>query len=405
MPLTDSSCRNAHCAEGKTRERFADAGGLYLEVAPSGSRRWFWKYRFEGKEKRLALGAYPEVPLTQARRGRDAARDKLREGIDPVQAKKDAVLARRVDLGNSFESVARSWHEHWSADKSSRHADYVIRRLRADVFPTLGAKPAADITAPQLLAMAKRIEARGAVDIAKRSLQTCGQILRFAVAHGILERNPAADVKPSDALKPRKRGHYARLEAKELPALLRHIEAYQGNPYTRTALKLMALTFLRTTELIELRWDEVDLEAAQIRIPAERMKLPTPHLVPLATQAVDALRCLQEFREPKGFLFPNERDHERPMSSGAILMALRRMGYANRMTGHGFRGIASTILHEHDFEHAHIELQLAHMERDEVSAAYNFATYLKQRRKMMQWWADHLDELRKGAKVVPIRAA
>jgi integrase len=405
MPLTDAVCRNAKCPPDRPRERFADSGGLYLEVTSRGSKLWRWKYRYAGKEKRLAIGIYPEISLAQARRDRDAARIVLDGGVDPVQAKKDRELARSVAVGTTFEAVSRAWLEHWKGDKSERHADYVIRRLELDVFPLLGQRPIGDITAPQLLAMAKKIESRGAIDIAKRSLQTCGQIMRYAVAHGIIERNPAADVRPADALKPTKHTHYARLDAKELPALLRHMEAYQGNPFTRTALKLMALTFVRTSELIEARWQEFDLDQAEWRIPPERMKVPTPHIVPLATQAVDALRCLQAFREPKGFVFPNERDHEKPMSNGAILMALKRMGYAGRMTGHGFRGIASTVLHEHDFEHTHIELQLAHMERDEVSAAYNFATYLKQRRKMMQWWADHLDQLRMGAKILPLKAA
>jgi integrase len=405
MALTDAACRNAKCPAERARERFTDSGGLYLEVAATGSKLWRWKYRYGGKEKRLALGAYPEVPLAQARRDRDAARETLRGGVDPVQAKKDEAAARRVAIGTTFETIARTWFEHWGADKSERHRDYVLRRLEADVFPPLGAKPIGDITAPQLLAMAKKIESRGAVDIAKRALQTCGQIMRFATAHGIIERNPAADVKPGDALRPRKKAHYARIDAKELPALLRSMEVYPGSPYTRTALKLMALTFVRTTELIEARWEEFDLDAAEWRIPAVRMKMPTPHIVPLATQAVDVLRCLAEFREPKGLLFPGERDHEKPMSNNTILKALEIMGYKYRMTGHGFRGLASTILHEHEFDHAHIELQLAHMERDDVSAAYNFATYLRQRRLMMQWWADHLDQLRRGAQVIPIKAA
>lgn len=405
MALTDTACKNAKCPDGKARERYADSGGLYLEVQPSGAKHWRWKYRFAGKEKRLALGTYPAVTLAQARRARDEARDLLKAGTDPVQEKKDAKLARRLAVGTTFEAVSRQWFEHWKGPKSPRHADYVLRRLEADVFPALGAKPIGEITAPQLLAMAKKIEARGALDIAKRSLQTCGQVFRYAVAHGVIERNPASDVKPGDALKPRKKEHYARLDAKELPELLRKIEAYQGSPWTRLALKLMALTFVRTGELIGARWDEFDLEAAEWRIPAERMKMETPHVVPLSAQALDVVRSLHELRNLSPLLFPGERDHEKPMSNNTILSALKRMGYAGRMTGHGFRGVASTILHEAGFDHAHIELQLAHMERDEVSAAYNFATYLPHRRKMMQWYADHLDALRQGAKVLPFKAA
>lgn len=405
MPLTDPACRNAACPADKPRKRFADSGGLYLEVTPAGAKLWRWKYRYSGKEKRLALGAYPDVSLKQARLDRDAARALLDRGTDPVQARKDDKAAQALRLDTTFEAVARAWWANWSQARSARHAGYVLRRLEADVFPQIGAKPIGDITAPQLLAMAKKIESRDALDIARRSWQTCGQVFEFALAHGQIERNPAKDVRPGAALKPRQQGHYARVDAKELPELLRKIAAYQGSAYTRMAMQLMALTFVRTGELIGARWEEFDLDAAEWRIPPGRMKMKTPHIVPLSAQAVDVLRCLHELRGLSGLLFPGERDHEKPMSNNTILGALKRMGYAGRMTGHGFRGVASTILHEEGFDHAHIELQLAHQERDEVSAAYNFATYLPQRRKMLQWWADHLDELRKGAKVLPFKAA
>lgn len=405
MALTDTACKNAKCPPDKARLRLADSGGLYLEVVPTGGKLWRWKYRYAGKEKRLALGSYPAVSLAKARQARDTARDELRTGLDPVAAKKLAKAAREASLANNFEAVARAWFAHWKDSKTDRHSEYVLRRLEADVFPVIGPRPIAEITAPELLAMVKKIEARGAVDIAKRAWQTCGQIFRYAIAHGRAQRNPAAEVKPSDALKSRAKTHYARVEAKELPELLRKIEAYRGAPATRLAMKLMALTFVRTGELIAAHWDEFDLEAAEWRIPATRMKMRTPHIVPLSTQAVDVLRALHELRGLSGLVFQGERDHEKPMSNGAILGALKRMGYQGRMTGHGFRGIASTILHEMGFEHAHIELQLAHQERNQVSAAYNFATYLPQRRRMMQDWADHLDQLRQGGKVIPLRAA
>lgn len=405
MALTDPACKNAKCPTDKPRARFSDSGGLYLEVTPSGAKLWRWKYRHGGKEKRLALGAYPAVTLKQARVDRDAARAILDTGTDPVQARKDEKAAQQLRLGTTFEAVARAWYANWSAARSQRHAGYVIRRLEADVFPAIGAKPIGDITAPQLLAMAKKIEARGALDIARRAWQTCGQVFEYALAHGQIERNPAKDVRPGAALKPRQQGHYARIDAKELPELLRRIYAYPGSAYTRMAMQLMALTFVRTGELIGARWEEFDLDGAEWRIPAGRMKMKTPHIVPLSRQAVDVLRCLHELRGLSGLLFPGERDHGKPMSNNTILGALKRMGYGGRMTGHGFRGVASTVLHEHGFEHAHIELQLAHMERDEVSAAYNFATYLPQRRKMLQWWADHLDQVRQGGKVIPFKAA
>lgn len=403
MPLTDAACKNAKCPEGRARERYSDAGGLYLEVQPSGGKHWRWKFRFSGKEKRLAIGTYPTVSLSQARAKRDEARALLKAGADPVQAKADTKNALRIRLGTTFEAVARDWFENWKGDKTPRHAGYVLRRLEVDVFPAIGGKPVADITAPQLLAMAKKIEARDALDLARRAWQMCGQVFEHALAHGLIERNPAKDVRPGVALKSREKQHYARIEANELPTLLRRIDTYAGSPYTRLAIQLIALTFVRTGELIGARWDEFDLEAAQWRLPAERMKMRTPHIVPLSLQAVELVRTLQELRNLSPFLFPGERDHERAMSNNTILKALDRMGYKHRMTGHGFRGIASTILHELGFDHAHIELQLAHQERNQVSAAYNFATYIPQRRKMMQHYADHLDALRAGASVIPLK--
>jgi integrase len=405
MALTDPACKNEKCPADKARLRLSDSGSLYLEVLPNGSKLWRWKYLVGGKEKRLALGSYPDVSLSQARRDRDAARLLLKAGTDPSQARKDERLAATIRMGNTFETVARSWHANWKSGRSPRHADAVLRRLEADVFPAIGSKPIADVTAPQLLAMAKKIEARGARDIARRAWQMAGQVFEHALAHGMVERNPAKDVRPGVALKPRSKENFARVDVKQLPELLRKMAAYQGTPYTRYAMDLMARTFVRTGELLAARWEEFDLDAAEWRIPAERMKMRTPHIVPLSTQAVDALRCLHELRGLSGLLFPGERDHEKPMSNGTILQALRRMGYAGVMTGHGFRGVASTILHEHGFEHAHIELQLAHQERNKVSAAYNFATYLPQRRAMVQWYSDHLDSLRQGAKIIPFKAA
>ena len=271
-----------------------------------------------------------------------------------------------------------------------------MRRLVADVFPMIGTRPMMDIEAPEMVEMAKAIESRGASDLAKRSLQTCSQIFRYAIAHGKARRNPVNDVKPSEILKARKAVNYARVDVTELPLLLRKIEAYQGTPTTRLAVKLIALTFVRTGELIGARWSEFDLEAGRWDIPAERMKMKTPHVVPLSPQALDVLRTLHTVTGGRELLFPGERDHAKPMSNNTILGALARMGYKHKMTGHGFRGIASTVLHEHGFDHAHIELQLAHIERNEVSAAYNHALYLPQRAKLMAWWGEYLEGLARG---------
>jgi integrase len=394
MPLTQIACVNAKCPDERAYVRLPDGGGLYLEVTAAGSKYWRLKYRFGGKEKRLAIGVFPSIGIADARREREAAKALLARDVDPSASKKDRRLEARLNLGRTFEVVARAWHSHWSKARSPRHADYVIRRLEADVFPEIGHRPISEITAPRLLAVAKKIESRGALDIAKRSLQTCGQVLRYAVAHGVIERNPVADIRPSDALMPRTKSNHPRLDAKEVPELLRKIHAYVGAPWTRFGMQLMALTFVRTGELIGARWEEFDLQAAEWRIPKERMKMKTPHIVPLSRQAVEALRCLHELRNGRDLLFPGERDHAKPMSNNTILFALYRMGYRGRMTGHGFRGVASTILHEQGFRHDIIELQLAHQERNEVSAAYNHATYLRERREMMQAWADHLDHLR-----------
>lgn len=404
MPLTDTACKKAACPEGRPSVRLADEKALYLEVTAAGGKYWRWKYRYGGKEKRLALGVYPEVTLAQAREARDEARKLLKDGTDPGQLRREAKAASAFDQANTFEAVARLWWAHWKDGKSERHAAYAIKRLEADAFPALGARPIASVTARDLTRMAKAVQERGAIDLAHRVLQMAGQVMRYAVAYDLIERNPATDVKPSDTLKSRRKENYARLGEKELPELLRKIEAYQGGPYTRLAMQLMALTFVRTTELIAARWAEFDLHAAEWRIPPERMKMKTPHIVPLSPQAVEVLKVLHTLSGGRELLFPGERDHSKPMSNNTILKALERMGYKGRMTGHGFRGMASTILHEQGYAHHAIELQLAHQERNEVSAAYNHALYLKERRVMMCEWANHLDKLRRGADVVPLRS-
>ena len=378
-----------------------DGNGLYLLVNPTGSKLWRMAYRFNGKQTMLGLGQYPETPAAAARAAHRAARELLEQGINPSAQRKADKQARQLAAENSFAAVAGQWFENWKAARSERHADYIWRRLQADVFPAIGARPVSEIEAPALVAMTKKTATRGALDIAKRNLQTCGQVFRFAIAHGLATRNPAIDIKPSDILPSRAKTHYARIDARELPALLRKIEAYQGSAVTRLAMKLMALTFVRTGELIGATWDEFDLDARRWNIPEKRMKMRTPHIVPLSKQSLEVLRTLHIVTGHGKLLFPGERDHDKPMSNNTILQALNRMGYKGEMTGHGFRGVASTILHEQGLEHAHIELQLAHQERDPVSAAYNHATYLPQRARMMQAWADYMDKQR-GGNVVPV---
>ena len=403
MPLTDTAIKKI---KPDTKPvKFSDGKGLYLLVNPVGSKLWRWKYRVLGKEKVLSLGAYPDVSLAQAREGLEKARKVLAAGNDPMVVRKADKVASRAAAENSFDSVARKWWAQWKPARSDQHAGQVMRRFEANVFPHIGGRPVSEIQAPELVAMLKFIESRGVNDLAKRALQTSGQVFRYAIAHGLATRNPANDIKPSDILASRQKKNLARIESRELPELLRHIEGYQGAAITRLALKLMAMTFVRTTELIGARWQEFNLDDARWDIPAQRMKMKTPHIVPLSAQAVNLLRTLHLISGHSVLLFPGERDHEKSMSNNTILGALARMGYKGRMTGHGFRGVASTLLHEMGFDHAHIELQLAHQERDEVSAAYNHATYLKQRTQMMQDWSDYLDSCTTGKVIVFQRAA
>lgn len=387
--------------------RMTDGRGLYLTITPTGGKLWRYKYRHEGREKLMSFGAYPDVTLLDAREKHAQARRVLASGVDPMAQRKVDRLQAAVGDVSSFQSVALLWLEHWRVDKDARHVDTTRRRLEANVYPALGSRPIADIEAPELVAMAKAIEARGVADIPKRALETTGQIFRYGVAHGYCKRNPAVEFKPSDILKPRNSKNMARVDAKELPALLKSIEVYRGTPITRLAIKLMALTFVRTAELIGATWDEFDLDvrgrmgevdAKSLRwnIPAERMKMKTPHIVPLSTQALEVLELLRTISGGGKYLFPGERDARRHMSNNTILYALDGMGYKGRMTGHGFRGVASTLLHEQGWPHEHIELQLAHTARNSVSAAYNHALYLEPRAAMMQAWADYLERAQRG---------
>jgi integrase len=401
MALTDTGIRRSKPAE-KPYKLF-DGGGLHLLVTPSGGRLWRWKYRFEGTEKQLALGRYPALVLAEARERRDAARKLLANGLDPMAGRKAEKTAERVATEHTFEKIAEQWLEHWKGNKSLRHVDTTWNRLQRNVYPVLGARPVAEIEPMELVDLAKGIEGRGASDMAKRILQIVGMVLRYAVAHGYSKRNPASEIRPSDILRPTRKKNMARIDAKELPALLQAMELYEGRHLTRLALKLMALTFVRTSELIGARWEEFDFEARRWCIPAERMKMNTPHIVPLASQTIEVLHLLQSLSGQYERVFPGEQNPNKPMSNMTILKALERMGYKGRMTGHGFRGLASTILHEQGYNHEHIELQLAHAPRNEVSAAYNHALYLEPRTKMMQDWANFLEQIQRGGKVLSFR--
>ena len=399
MALTDTGVRKIKAKSNAYR--LSDGGGLYLWVTPAGGKLWRWKYRHEGKEKLMSFGSYPDVSLSLARERHAEARKLLATGIDPMAQRK----AEKAQAENSFQSIALRWLEHWRHGKSPRHVDATQRRMEANIFPLLGARPIGEIEAPELVAVVKAIEARGAADLAKRALENTGQIFRFAIAHGFTKRNPASEIRPADVLKPTHKTNLARIDAKELPTLLKRIEVYQGTHITRLAMKLMTFTFVRTSELIGARWEELDIEAARWSIPAERMKMRTPHIVPLARQTIELLDTLRTLTGDSEWLFPGDRNAKKPMSNNTILKGLERMGYKGRMTGHGFRGLASTVLHEQGYAHEYIELQLAHAPRNAVSAAYNHALYLEPRAKMMQDWTDFLEQTQRGGKVLPFRGS
>ncbi len=400
--LSDTRIRKAQ-ARGSAYQ-LTDGHGLFLLVTPTGGKLWRWKYRFDGAQKQMSYGKYPDVSLPDARDRHAAARKLLVAGVDPMAKRKGDKTALRASAANSFKAVALLWHEHWKEGKSAHHVEATWSRLESNVFPAFGDVAITRIEAPEIVKMVKAVQDRGKVDIARRALETTGQIFRYAVAHGLATRNPAAEIKPSDILKSRQKVNHARVDAKELPALLRAIEVYQGKHVTRLAMKLMAMTFIRTAELIGGRWDEIDWEAKRWNIPKERMKMKTSHIIPLSTQAIEVLGLLRTITGGGELLFPGDRSPKKPMSNMTILEALKRMGYDGTMTGHGFRGLASTILHEQGYAHEHIELQLAHTQRNAVSAAYNHALYLDGRSRMMQAWSDYLEQTQRGGKVLAFRA-
>jgi integrase len=393
--LTDTAIRKFKPSSAPVK--LTDGLGLYMHVAPTGSRWWRYAYRFNGKQKLMALGSYPDVSLEQARKRHLEARKLLADGKDPMTERKAEKEAQDVE-GSTFEDVFKLWFQKWRVDKEERHVRQTERRVNTDVIPAFGLKPVDEVTASDIRAMMMAIyNGRGARDIAKRNHETTGQVFRFAVANGIAKRNPAADFKPDDVLPTVKSENFARVDAKELPALLAKMDAYVGTAVTKLAMWLLAYTWVRTSELIEAEWPEFDIENARWDIPAERMKMDTPHIVPLSRQAVEVVKALKLITGSGNLVFPGDINKKKPMSNNTILKALERMGYKGVMTGHGFRGLASTILHEQDFGEEYIEMQLAHMKRDKVAAAYNHAKYLKQRTKMMQWWGDYIEQQRRKA--------
>jgi integrase len=387
MALSDAKVRNA--SPKAKPYKITDGEGMFLLVTPSGSKYWRLKYIFVGKEKLLALGVYPEVSLADARERRLQARKILAAGNDPGEVKKEAKRLAGLKNNNAFETVAREWFEKRKHGWVDSYSERMLARLESHIFPKLGQRPIADITAPEILAMLRVVESSGALDTALRVMQICGQIFMYAIATGRAERNPVPDLR--GALKTPVPKHHPYLKADELPEFLQKLDIYDGTLLTKLALRLLLLTFVRTTELRAAEWTEINWDKAEWRIPAERMKMRDPHIVPLSSQAVAVLRELQKLSGNGTYIFPNEHNLVTFMSENTMLFALYRMGYRSRATGHGFRATASTILNENGFMPDVIERQLAHAERNKVRAAYNHAQYLTERRKMMQWWADYLD--------------
>jgi integrase len=403
MALDNLTIKNTTPADKP--QKLADGKGLFLLVNPNGSKYWRMAYRFNDKHKTLALGVYPTVSLAEARNRRETARQLLDAGTDPSEivtkkAKKAATVAAHVIEETKaelmFEFVATEWFTRHAVNWQKNHADKIINRLKADVFPWIGKRPINEVTPPELLTVLRRIESRGALETAHRVLANCGQIFRYAVATGRAERNQAADLR--GALPPIMGTHFASItEPNQIGELLRKINGYKGSFVTRCAMQLAPYVFVRPGELRHAEWCEIDLDKAEWRIPANKMKMGTLHIVPLSTQAVTILREIQPLTGTRKYVFSGAYDATRPMSENTVNKALRSLGYDTKtqLTGHGFRSMASTLLNEQGYNSDAIERQLAHSERDGVRAAYNYAQYLPERKTMMQAWADYLDGLKK----------
>lgn len=392
--LTDVQVRQAKA--GEKPQKLSDGRGLYLLVTPQGSRLWRFDYRYNGKRKTLALGGYPDVPLARARKMLAEARETLARGKDPLAVRKSERHARE----NTFSSVADLWHADAKQAWSAGHAETIRYRLGRYLIPSLGHRPIHEIEPPEMLAVLKALASRA--DTAKRAKQIASAVFRYAIAHGLAQRDPTADLKgalPAGKVTSRA----AITDPRGVGPLLRAIAGYEGQPVVRAALRLLPLVFVRPGELRHMEWAELDLAVAEWRIPAEKMKMREAHLVPLSRQALHILEEMRPLTGQGRYVFPGTRTPKRPLSENTLNAALRRLGYAkDEMTGHGFRAMASSLLNEQGWPPDVIERQLAHAERNKVRAAYNRASYLAERRRMMQHWADYLDGLATGAPVVAI---
>ncbi len=401
MKLTDITCRNAKPRTAPYK--LADGGGMYLHIMPHGSKLWRLKYRHLGKENTLSLGSYPQTSLQEARALRESAKATLKGGIDPSSAKKSLKQQKLLSAENTFESIAKEWHQNNLARWTEGHARDILHRLGMDLFPYIGMRPIRDISPPEILSAIRKIEARGAHELARRALQCAGQVFRYGVATSRLESDPTRDLK--GVLKPFRKNHFAALETKQLPDFLQVLEKNEVRLYPQTirAVKLMMHTFVRTSELIGARWEEIDLEKGIWEIPASRMKMRKPHIVPLSSQVIEIFKEQKELTGSWEWVFPNQVRPKKHMSNGTIISAIRRMGYQGKMTGHGFRALAMSTIKEHlGYRHEVVDRQLAHAPRNKVDAAYDRAAFLDERTIMMQCWSDYLDTVASEGKVFTI---
>ncbi|MCX9016876.1 tyrosine-type recombinase/integrase [Citrobacter portucalensis] len=377
--------------------KLSDGGGLYLEVTTNGSRYWRLKYRYAGKEKRLAFGVYPEVSLAQAREKRDAAKKLLSAGNDPGELKKAEKIAQKLNYENTFEAIAREWHQLRADRWSLRYRDEIIDTFEKDIFPYIGKRPIAEIKPMELLETLRRMEKRGALEKMRKVRQRCGEVFRHAIVTGRAEYNPAPDL--ATALATPKKTHFPFLTAEELPHFLRDLAGYTGSVITKTATQIIMLTGVRTQELRFARWEDINFEKRLWEIPAEVMKMKRPHIVPMSDQVVELFESLKPITGLYPLVFVGRNDRTKPISKESVNQVIELLGYKGRLTGHGFRHTMSTILHEEGFNSAWIETQLAHVDKNAIRGAYNHAQYLEGRREMMQWYAGYVAELIKVSKI------
>lgn len=392
MKLT---ARQVETAKPKEKTyKLSDGGGLYLEVSNGGSRYWRLKYRYAGKEKRLAFGVYPEVTLAEARDKRDVAKKVLAAGNDPGEIKKAEKIAQKLSFENTFEAIAREWHQHKADRWSLRYRDEIIDTFEKDIFPHTGRRPIIDIKPMEWLEILRRIEKRGALEKTRKVRQRCEEVYRYAIVTGRAEYNPISDL--ASALATPKKTHFPFLTVEELPYFLSDLAGYTGSIITKTATQIIMLTGVRTQELRFARWEDIDFEKRLWEIPSEVMKMKRPHIVPLSEQVTALFKQLVPISRHHPLVFIGRNDPHKPISKESINQVIELLGYKGRLTGHGFRHTMSTILHEEGFNSAWIETQLAHVDKNAIRGTYNHAQYLDNRREMMQWYADHIDNLSRG---------